>query len=76
MAAAMAEVEAEQASEAARNTPMALAKRREQREAIENIYRQHNPQKVGDIGGLIEKYGEVELLRMIRKKYNVVRPLP
>ena len=59
----MAEVHAEETAEAAR--------KREQREAIETLYRQFNPAKLGDIDGLLAKYGEVALLRMVRKKYSV-----
>eukprot|EP01048_Picozoa_sp_COSAG05_P021903 COSAG05_NODE_4180_length_1635_cov_1.715495_2_plen_440_part_01 len=38
---------------------------------IEALYGEHNPPKVAEIPSLIAKYGEPELLRMVRKKYNV-----
>ena len=41
---------------------------------IEELYGQHDPQKIAEVPALAAKYGEAELLRMVRKKYNVNRP--
>ena len=67
MAAAAAEVEEEE-EEAA--PPAAQS---EARREIEALYRQHNPEKVAEVDGLLAKYGEARLLAMVRKKY---RPTP
>ena len=48
-----------------------IALAREQRQKIEAIYAEHHPQKVGEVGALIEQYGEAELLRQVRETYNV-----
>ena len=37
---------------------------------IESLYGKYNPEKLGDVGQLISKYGEDSLLRMVRKKYR------
>ena len=39
------------------------------REAIEALYSRFSPAKLSEVEGLIAKYGEAELLRMVRKKY-------
>ena len=36
------------------------------------LYQKHNPYKLQEVDSLIAKYGEGQLLRMIRKKYGVV----
>ena len=41
---------------------------------IEALYGQHDPPKIAEVPALAAKYGEAELLRMVRKKYNVNRP--
>ena len=41
---------------------------------IEELYGQHDPPKIAEVPALAAKYGEAELLRMVRKKYNVNRP--
>ena len=35
---------------------------------IERLFRQHNPDKLGEIDGLVGKFGEQKLLLMMRKK--------
>ena len=45
----------------------------EARREIEALYRQHNPEKLAEVDGLMAKYGEARLLAMVRKKY---RPNP
>ena len=40
----------------------------------EQLYRQHNPQKLQEIDQLAGKYGEAKLLKMIQKKYGVLEP--
>ncbi|KAL3912587.1 MAG: hypothetical protein SGARI_001079 [Bacillariaceae sp.] len=42
------------------------------RKELKNIYRKHNPSKLGDIDGLLQKYKgkEVALLNKVRTKYN------
>ena len=39
------------------------------RQEIVTLYSQHNRSKLSEVDGLISKYGEKELLRMVRKKY-------
>ena len=67
MAAAAAEVEEEE-EEAAPSAAQSEARRE-----IEALYRQHNPEKLAEVDGLMAKYGEARLLAMVRKKY---RPNP
>eukprot|EP01052_Picozoa_sp_SAG31_P025459 SAG31_NODE_2232_length_6139_cov_6.945199_7_plen_423_part_00 len=43
----------------------------DERHEIERLYAQHNPEKLGDVDRLVDKYGEAELLRMVSKKYGV-----
>ena len=68
MAAAAAEVEEEEEEEAAPSAAQSEARRE-----IEALYRQHNPEKLAEVDGLLAKYGEARLLAMVRKKY---RPTP
>eukprot|EP01050_Picozoa_sp_SAG11_P000311 SAG11_NODE_8_length_31217_cov_52.169677_13_plen_239_part_00 len=43
---------------------------------VEALYGQHNPEKLPEVEGLIEKYGEKKLLSMVRKKYVGVQKMP
>jgi hypothetical protein len=43
------------------------------RKEIESIYLEHNPAKLEEVPSLIDKYGEVKLLTMVRKKYKQQR---
>ena len=47
-----------------------MAVRSPTRVAIEALYSKHNPEKLGQIDGLVAKYGEPALLKMVQKKYR------
>jgi len=49
----------------------------EARREIEALYREHNPEKLAEVDGLLAKYGEARLLAMVRKKYqNLIKQSP
>ena len=39
------------------------------RREIEELYAQHNPERLADLDSLLAKYGERRLLALLRKKY-------
>ena len=41
------------------------------RQEIDQLYDQHNPEKLPEVDKLVSKYGEDRLLSMVRKKYGV-----
>jgi hypothetical protein len=46
----------------------------EKHQQIEAMYREHNPDKLAEVPGLLQKYGEDRLLAMMKKKYEKVDP--
>jgi hypothetical protein len=37
---------------------------------VQQLYGKYNPEKLADVPGLVTKYGEDQLLNMVRKKYR------
>ena len=46
----------------------------EARRQIERLYMRHNPTKLDELDGLVERFGEAKLLAMIKEKYGDLDP--
>jgi succinyl-CoA synthetase alpha subunit len=46
------------------------------RTMVEALYAKHNPEKLPQVDGLVAKYGEEKLYKMVRKKYSELHAQP